>query len=343
MTKKTILVTGSTGTIGFEVLKQLYLQTDKYHVIALATNKNKSKKKMKPFLDKINMVYGDIRNKKFLQEICKNIDVVIHLAAIIPPLADEDPTLTYQVNTLGTSHLIAALEKNSPKAFLLYSSSISVYGDRVKTPFINITDKLLPSERDEYAVTKIETEKNIQNSTLDYSIFRLTAIMGEHKMSKIMFHVPLESSMEICTPEDTARAFVNAIEKTKLLSKNIYNLGGGENMRLTYKELLEKSFKAFGMGKLDFPKYAFASQNFHCGFYADGDKLEDIVKFRTDNLKTYFEDLSKETSSIIRVLTKIFSKIVKYFMLRQSEPYHAFKNKNQKELLHYFGTTSLKK
>ena len=78
---------------------------------------------------------------------------------------------------IGEGSLVESLEKNSPNSFFVYSSSISVYGDRLQNPNIKVTDSLLPSQGDEYAVTKIEAERLIQNSALDWSIFRLAAVL----------------------------------------------------------------------------------------------------------------------------------------------------------------------
>ncbi len=339
--KKQILLTGSTGSAGTATLKQLYKLTDKYGVTALAVDTKLNRKRIAPYIDNVNVVYGDIRDDETIDKITKNIDFVIHLAAIIPPLADEKPDFAYQVNTVGSKKLIDGLEKNSPNAFFLYTSSISVYGDRVKEPFIRVNDPILPSDRDEYALTKIETEKYLQKSKLDWSIFRLSAMMGDHKMSKIMFHMPLNSGMEIITPPRVAIALVNAIEKEKELSNKIFNFAGGEKMRLTYQELLEGSFKAYGMGKVNFHEYAFAQQNFHCGYYEDGKDLEDILHFQTEDLESYFKDLHNEINPFQRAITKPMSGIVKYFMQKQSEPLLAYKKKDEKELLHYFGTTQL--
>ena len=103
----------------------------------------------------IQIVYGDITNDNDINKISHNKDIVIHLAAIIPPLADENPDLTYQVNTIGSEKLIRSLEKYSLNAFFIYSSSIAIYGDRLKNSLININDELKPSNGDKYAITKI--------------------------------------------------------------------------------------------------------------------------------------------------------------------------------------------
>ncbi|MCX7548263.1 NAD(P)-dependent oxidoreductase [Xanthomarina sp. F1114] len=334
MKKTHILLTGASGTVGFEVLKQLIKKGD-YNISVFDKESKLSRKKLSPYNDQINLIYGDISNPSDLEEII-NIDVVIHLAAIIPPLADEVPELAKKVNIQGTQNLIKQLETHSPEAFFLYSSSISVYGDRIENPYIQINDPLIPSEGDAYAETKIEAEKHLQNSKLDWTIFRLAAIMGGHKMSKLMFHQPLNTALEIATPRDTARAFVNAIEKQEELSKQIFNLGGGENCRISYEHFLERSFAIFGLGKLDFPEHAFADKNFHCGYYADGDKLEKIVNFRKDSLEDYFKMETSKISTVKKTAASIFRKPIKWYLLKQSEPLEAWQNNDKKLKEHFF-------
>ena len=275
-------------------------------------------------------------------KVCYDKDVVIHLAAIIPPLADEKPELSYQVNVLGTENLINLLELHSPNAFFLYSSSISVYGDRLHNPMITIQDTINPSEGDEYAKTKILAEKIIQNCKLDWSIFRLTAIMGGHKISKLMFHQPLKTSLEIASPEDTARAFANAMDKQEQLSKKIFNLGGGENCRIIYDDFLSNSFKIFGLGKLDFLPKTFAEKNFHCGFYEDGYVLDNILNFRKDTLTNYFENEKSKVSLFKKAIISIFNKPIKKYLQRQSEPLAAYVDQDMKMIQHYFVTDILK-
>lgn len=333
--KKSVLLTGASGTVGFEVLKQL-IENDKYDVTVFDVQSKNSQKKFLSLPQTFKNVYGDLTNPLDVEKVTGNKDYVIHLAAIIPPLADEKPALAEKVNVKGTELLLENLEKHSPDAFFVYSSSISVYGDRLNTPEIKIDDPLIPSEGDEYAVTKIKTEKIIQNSRLRWSIFRLAAIMGNHKISKLMFHMPLKTSVEICTPEDTARAFVHALEHQNELQGRIFNLGGGEKCRLTYEELLSESFRIFGMGKLDFPEKAFAEKNFHCGNYADGEDLERILKFRKDDLKTYFKKVESGVNPTVKALTKLVNPLVKKSLLKKSEPFHAYKHQDKKLTERFF-------
>lgn len=334
--KYNILLTGASGTVGIEVLKQLASKKPPFRVTAFDLYSKRSAKLLAPFRKTVEIVFGNLSNPNDLKKACCNQDIVIHLAAVIPPQADEKPDLAHKVNTIGTENLLRCLETHSPKAFIIYSSSISVYGDRVTNPSISAEDPLLPSEGDRYARTKMEAERLICQSNLDWSIFRLTAIMKNHKLSKLMFHMPLNTALEILTPEDTARALIHAIDQREAISKKIFNLGGGEKCRTTYHEFLSRSFEIAGLGRLDFPRKAFAEKNFHCGYYSDGDKLENILHFRRDTMDSYYEEMKKSTPKLQKAITRIFKNQIKQNLLRKSEPYQAFIHNDPTMSQHFF-------
>lgn len=336
-TMKKVILTGASGSVGFEVMKQLAQKNDVE--LTVFDQKNfRSKKFFRPFKSKVNIVYGDIRNLNDVNNAVNNQDFIIHLAAIIPPLADDNPKLAEEVNVQGTRNLINACEKLAPNAFFLYSSSVSVYGDRLKKPNIKVGDPLKPSIGDEYAVTKLASEKLIQQSKLNWTIFRLSAIMGagNHKIGKIIFHMPLKTKLEITTPSDTGRAFANAINHKEELKSKIFNLGGGEKCRASYKEMLSKTYRIVGLGRLDFPDNAFATANFHCGYYADGDDLENILHFRKQTYKDFYDEYRKLTSPLKRMITSLLSPLIKKKLLKLSEPYQAVKNGDKKMMKRFF-------
>ena len=336
--KKRILLTGASGTVGIETLQHL-VQISDYEITVFDVKTRNSIKKLAPFQSHVEIVYGDIGNEEEVNEVTKSKDAVIHLAAIIPPLADINPELAYRVNVQGTENLIRGLEKGSPNCHLVFSSSVSVYGDRIYNPEIKVSDVLKPSPGDQYGEMKVMCETLIQNSKLSWTIFRLAAIMGNHKISRLMFHMPLNTPMEICTPRDTGRAFANALGHLKKLENQVFNLGGGENCVILYGAFLDKMFDKFGLGKVNFPRKSFAEKNFHCGIFKDGDVLEAIIHFRRQNLEDYFEMASQQIHPLQRKTTFLFRSIIKKWLLSKSEPYRAHKKGNVRELNRFFLTS----
>ena len=329
-----VLLTGAAGNVGFETLKSLINKNNDVTVLEL--NNRKTKRKLKKFKDKVNIVYGSINDSDLIMELIKDKDVVIHLAAIIPPLADKNKELTKRVNYDGTKNIVDAIMKNGNKAFLVYSSSISVYGDRVKDYNICVDDELKLSDDDYYAEIKIKTEDMIKRSGINYTIFRLTGIMGHPMLDSLMFHMPLDTKIEFISNVDTGYAFSESIYHIDELKNKVFNLGGGKKFRTTYEEFLKKMFDIYGLDYKYINKRAFATRNFHCGFYSDTDLLNNILHFQRDTLDTYFQRVNKETSKLVKILTKIFSRPVIYFLNKTSEPLKALKKNNLNLIKRFF-------
>lgn len=333
-----ILVTGAAGTVGRCTIEEL-TKIREIEIIATDLNTSNNRKILAKFRNKIKIKLGDLLEDNFIDEISKSIDFTIHLAAIIPPLADEKPQLARKVNVCASEKLIRALEKNSPNSFFVYCSSISVYGDRLSAPFIRVTDRLCASVGDHYAETKIETEKIVQHCQLNWTVFRLTAVFGygNHKISKLMFHMPLKTPIEIITPEDAGRAFAFSTKHLTELNKKVYNLSGGEDCRILYEDFLKKSFHIYGLKKFLIPKTAFAQKNFHCAFVDDGDELENILHFRNDNINDYFQKNEQKIGNFVKFWAGIFSPIYQKILVNKSEPLKALKNFQIENLRRFFG------
>lgn len=340
---KKILITGATGVIGMEILHQFREQKRLKTISVYVRDSKRNKKLLAPFLNEITVFWGDILDEEKLVPALKHQDVIIHLAGVIPPAFDENTERSLRINVQGTKHVVEGLEKHNPNGFLLFSSSVVVYGDRLANPDIRVSDPVDLKQHDQYGIGKILAEKCIQKSSLNWSILRLSAIMGmgNHKVSGIIFHVPLETSMECCSVRDTARAFVHAPDQLDALRNKVFNLGGGEHFRPTYREFLTYAFKSFGLGKLNFPKYSFATCNFHCGNYIDGDELEEILHFRSDDAESYFVQFAQNVPALQRIATRPFAGIIKWYLRSLSEPYKAYRTKNESEMMRFFGTKTL--
>ncbi|MDR1905961.1 MAG: NAD(P)-dependent oxidoreductase [Clostridiales bacterium] len=334
MEKKKVLLTGASGNVGSNTLLKLLEQGYEVTVFDLPSKKNK--KVLEKFKDKVKIVYGSINDALLVNKTVKDADIVIHLAAIIPPLADKNHELAKKVNYLGTENVVHAIKYHNPNCFLIFASSISVYGDRTKNYWINVNDPISISEGDYYAMTKVVAEKMIRESGINYTIFRLTGIMGLPHTDPLMFHMPLNTKLEIASSSVTAQAFANACGHTDKLNGNTYNLGGGENCRTDYREFLTVMLNIYGLNIKYFKLEAFAEKNFHCGYYEDSYVLNDILDFQHETLEDYYEFVRCNTPKAMRIMTKIFSPSIGYFLCKKSEPYMAKKKKRKLLINRYY-------
>lgn len=315
-----VLLTGAFGIVGREVLD--YLIEKKYKVRIFEIQNKANLQKAVNYKEKVEIIWGDIRNKNQVLNAVRGIDAIIHLAAIIPPLADLQPELAYDVNVMGTKNLLEVLSQipleSRPR--LVYTSSISIYGDRRKNPLIKRDDKPNPNQKDHYAHQKLEAEGLIKQSELEWVIFRLTYIVSPHKleMNPIMFDIPLDTKLEICHAKDAAIALVNAIENENIWGK-ILHIAGGKNCRTDYKQYLKRMFDIFGIGFNGFPEGAFSRGNFHCG-YMETDLSQKFLEYQNYSLEDYYKEV-KDQIGYRYYFNRIFSSLAKYYLLKKSEYY----------------------
>jgi len=338
---KRILITGACGAVGLETLKELVKISGKFKIRVLDLPGKKNRRILAPYKNNIEIIYGSVTDISAVEKAVWGTDIVIHLAAVIPPLADRRPELARIVNVKGTGNIVNAVKKLSPRAFLLYSSSVSVYGDRLKNPWISVEDTTSPSEGDEYGKTKLDAENIVRESGLSWSIFRFTGIMGPNninrwKIDPLFFHMPLETSFEFATTRDTGFALSRIPYHLNEINGKVFNLAGGAACRVKYRELLEKTFPLIGLNFSKIPKEAFAQKNFHCGFFSDSDNLENILHFQRDTFETYLEWIKKSVPFWKRIIMHTGQNTIIRYMLKHSDPLKALLTSNRKLISRFF-------
>ena len=109
--EKTILLTGASGSVGFEAFKELLRRKPKFRTRILSLDNPTEINIFKPYRDQIEIVWGDIRDQSVVDKAVTGADAVLHVAGIIPPVADQKPELAREVNVLGTRNLANAIRK----------------------------------------------------------------------------------------------------------------------------------------------------------------------------------------------------------------------------------------
>ncbi|HUT82317.1 MAG TPA: NAD(P)-dependent oxidoreductase [Candidatus Bathyarchaeia archaeon] len=319
-----ILITGAFGNLGSNLLKNL--QNTEHEITCFVRNTRKSKKFAKKNARNFNVFYGDIRNKEDVAKAVKDQDLILHLAAIVPPKFNKtDSDYARDVNVTGTLNLIDVLNAQSNPAKILYTSSVAVFGDvRARGACVIASDEMInPNKDDIYAQQKAESEKLLMNSKLTWSIFRFGFIVNLNnlKIDPMMFDVPLDTNMEIIHIKDAALALTNAITKEEIWGK-ILHLAGGSNCRITYKEFMTGMLTTMGLGTL--PDGAFGTNDFHCAFF-DTEYSQNLLHYQNYSFKDLLTELKANNKTMV-FFAKLFRPIAQAFLLSKSPYYRKKRN-----------------
>jgi nucleoside-diphosphate-sugar epimerase len=304
---KKILVTGAGGTVGLQVIRFL-LSEGKYEITALELKNRHVYKRLKPLRKRINIVYGDINDEKIVDALIKDHDVVIHLAGVLPPLANVRDDLCKEIDFNGTKTIVDSIKDYNPDCYLLYASSTSVYGTQNDYKNISVKTECEIDDYDYYSKYKLKCEKYIKSNIKNFSILRLAYILGDPGPEGLIYNVPLNCDMEFLSAEDAGYAFVCAIDYKKKLNKKTFNVSGGDKFRTYYKDYLVHLFSTYGLSLKFVASWLMAEKNYCGGYYVDGDELEDILHFRSKNLDVYYNTLLKYKYKVSRFFPRLLAK-----------------------------------
>lgn len=210
---KSILVTGATGSIGSEIVKKLLklnckviraMSNDEngmYFLINTISEHAHSNIKNAMLKKKIRFLIGDIKDFKRNLEATKDMDIVIHAAAMKHvSICEYNPKETFKTNVEGTKKLAKACITNKVKQFLLIST------DKAVNPS-NIMGK-----------SKLQAEKLVlncnkkKNRTI-FSVIRFGNVIGSRGSVLPYFVNQIKSNKNITVTDKRATRFFITIDK----------------------------------------------------------------------------------------------------------------------------------
>lgn len=130
-TGKEILITGGSGSLGTDLLKELAKYHNPKGVRVYSRSELTQFKKQQELKDlelDIAWIIGDVRDKQALSRACRNVDIIINCAAMKRiDTCDANPLECIKTNVEGVQNVIyAALENNVEKVFHI-STDKAVY------------------------------------------------------------------------------------------------------------------------------------------------------------------------------------------------------------------------
>lgn len=184
MKKIRLAITGGTGFIGSEIIKQLSTNRDVEVIVLTRTAK---------VLIKENFVSSRVTDYSIvsLTPLLRDIDVIIHLAAIRGTegrISDFHENETILENILISMHLAKV-------SSIILASSIAVYSDEEKIPW---SEEILISPKTLYGISKASCEYLCQlyanKYNFRYHILRIAQVLGLGERRKGMMNIFIEQA-----------------------------------------------------------------------------------------------------------------------------------------------------
>ncbi len=323
-----ILITGAFGGVGSVSIEEGHKKGHNITVFELKNERNI--KKAEKYKNKIKkVIWGDLTKKEHVKNAIKGQDVVIHLAAVIPPMSEKNVALSNNVNINGTQNIIDAIAEDNNRVKLVFTSSASVMGDtQQKEPPVKVDDPVQVTCH--YAEQKIECEKRLKESNITWVTTRLGAVMnlvgvpGGGSQADLMdeaFRISLHSRMEIVIDVDVATALINAAElifKTNEIDHKTFFIGGGKknNCQLIAKDYFQQLYDAMGIGMLD--EKCFSKEPYMID-WLDTEESQKYLQFQNHTFED-FVDSKRNELGFKRVFIKLIAPIVRK-KLEKMSPY----------------------
>ena len=114
--KKSILITGGTGSFGQAFVDHVLREFSPRKVIIFSRDEMKQWEMAKKYRNNssIRFFIGDVRDRERLYRALKGVDLVVHAAATkIVPTAERDPFECIKTNVFGAMNVIDAAIDNS--------------------------------------------------------------------------------------------------------------------------------------------------------------------------------------------------------------------------------------
>lgn len=237
--KMKILVTGGAGYLGCVLVPELLKKGYSVKIIDNLLYKYKPN-----FLKETEFIKSDINNQKILFNSLKDVDVVIHLAALVgDQVCDLNKDLAIKTNFLTTERLATLCKKMNIK--LIFASTCSVYGASKTQNLITEESKVVPLSI--YSLSKLAAEESILRlADKDFKpiVFRMGTIHGYSPRMRFdlvgnTFIAKAIQEKKISVYggnqwrplphiKDIVKAYLNAINSNK---SGVFNLGG-KNYRI---------------------------------------------------------------------------------------------------------------
>ena len=220
---KSILVTGSCGTVGSELVRQLLSEADyaPSDVIGIDNNESALFFQDQKYLDdeRARFFVADIRDPHVLVQKMAGVDVVFHCAALKHViLCERSPEQAVQTNIVGVQNVITAAQQNGVEKVIFTSSDKAVNPTNVMG-----TTKLMG----ERLMTAANSNKRALGPV--FASTRFGNVLGSNGSVIPIFHNQIAQGRLVTLTDKEMTRFVMSIEESvRLVIDSAIHAKGGE-------------------------------------------------------------------------------------------------------------------
>ncbi len=282
-------MTGAFGNVGRHTVDALVAAGHSVRAMRFGVGAD-DERLLKRWGARVEIDDADVRVLESLVGPVRDIDVVVHLAYVIPPECLEHPDAARATNVDGTRNVIEAMKLHAPRARLLFASSFDVFGRTAHLPPPRRADDPV-QPTDVYTEHKIECEKLVRESGLAWSILRYADVppIALRRPVPIMFEIPLGQRIECIHPRDAGLATARAATGEEAWGQ-VWLVGGGKSCQVTYGQYLERFLSAMELGPM-LPAEAFASEPY-CTDWLDSEASERAWRYQRFSFDEIVQDVA---------------------------------------------------
>lgn len=218
---KSILITGGTGSFGKEYIKTILARYKPKRLIVFSRDELKQFEMSQTFTSKsMRYFLGDVRDQNRLIDATKDVDFIIHAAAIKQvPASEYNPSECIKTNIYGAENVIRAAITNNVKKIIALST------DKAANP-INL-----------YGATKLASDKlfiaannTVGSAKTSFSVVRYGNVLGSRGSVVPFFNKLIENGAKKLpiTHKDMTRFIITLQEGVDFVLKNFERMQGGE-------------------------------------------------------------------------------------------------------------------
>lgn len=278
--KALYLITGGAGFIGTNVAARLCEDGARVRVLDNLSRPG-SERNLSWLLDhyggQVELQQGDVRDRAQVARALEDVEAVIHLAAQVAVTTSlMDPISDFQVNALGTLHLLEALRAREVRPPLIFTSTNKVYGALDDVSLAVNGRRYRPTDRhlrlhglselrpldfcSPYGCSKGAADQYVLDFARTYhlpaAVFRMSCIYGPHQHGNedqgwvahflvralegepITLYGDGRQVRDLLFVDDLAEAFSAALSRFDRVAGKAFNIGGGPTNTVSLLELL---------------------------------------------------------------------------------------------------------